>query len=77
MRQHLLWLQIPLRWRKERHRDGWTGGWKEQEGYTERDRKWMCERKNKRCVWKGSQFPQRGTVREGKRERWKHREAEV
>lgn len=28
----------------------------------------VSERENKGCVWKGSQFPQRGTVRERERE---------
>lgn len=54
--------------------DGRTGGWKEQEGYTERDRKWMCVRERTRGVsGKGVDFP-REALSEKKTEREKERE---
>lgn len=47
--------------------------WKEQEWYTEIERKWMCV--CGRCVSKGPLFPQRSTVRET--DGWVHGEDRV
>lgn len=55
----------------------WIDGWKEQEAYSEKDRKWMCACERTRGVsGKGLNFP-REALSEGERDRWEHREAGV